>query len=296
MARSDRPLSGRFHAHRDGYGFVIPDRPPEDAAGDLFIPPDRIAGAMHGDRVLARITGRDRLGRLEGEVVRVERRAHPTVVGEFHARRGGNYVIAFDDRLRQRIQIPPGMEIPLERPRDRIGAKARGAQSVEDLDGQIVDVRISRFPKGGEDLTGHVIEILGRPDDFGVDVEIMIRKHHIPHRFPAEALIEADGAPPVIRADELAGRRDFRHLEVVTIDGETARDFDDAVWVNVLPSGDFALHVHIADVSHYVRPGSAIDGEARLRGASVYFPDRAVPMLPLELSTEICSLKPSVDR
>jgi len=296
MARSNRPLSGRFHAHRDGYGFVIPDRPPEDAAGDLFIPPDRIAGAMHGDRVLARITGRDRLGRLEGEVVRVERRAHPTVVGEFHARRRGSYVVAFDDRLRQRIQIPPGMEIPAGQSRDRIGASTASVESVEDIDGLIVDVQIARFPKGGEDPTGRVIEILGRPDDFGVDVEIMIRKHHIPHRFPAEALVEAAGAPAVIRNEDATGRRDFRGLEVVTIDGETARDFDDAVWVETLPNGHFTLHVHIADVSHYVRPGSAIDSEARLRGTSVYFPDRAVPMLPIELSTEICSLKPSVDR
>jgi ribonuclease R len=138
--------------------------------------------------------------------------------------------------------------------------------------------------------------VLGHPDDFGVDVEIVIRKFHIPHRFPEEVLEQAQNFSPVIRLDELAGREDFRGMDVVTIDGETARDFDDAVWVDRLANGNYALHVHIADVSHYVRPGSPIDEEAYRRGTSVYFPDRAVPMLPLELSTEICSLKPAVDR
>jgi ribonuclease R len=129
-----------------------------------------------------------------------------------------------------------------------------------------------------------------------VDVEVMIRKHHLPHQFSPEVIQQAQNVPGIIRADEIANRRDFRGMDVVTIDGETARDFDDAVWVDLLPNGNFALHVHIADVSHYVRPGTAIDEEAYLRGTSVYFPDRAVPMLPLELSTEICSLQPQVDR
>jgi ribonuclease R len=143
---------------------------------------------------------------------------------------------------------------------------------------------------------GRVVEILGHPDDFGVDVEIVIRKHHLPHQFPPEAMEEAEAIPNAIAEWELEGRRDFRGMDVVTIDGETARDFDDAVWVDRLPNGHYALDVHIADVSHYVRPGGAIDAEARLRGTSVYFPDRAVPMLPHELSTEVCSLKPNVDR
>ncbi len=143
---------------------------------------------------------------------------------------------------------------------------------------------------------GRVIEILGSPDDFGVDVEIVIRKHHLPHRFPPEVVEQAEAIPGVIAAWELAGRDDFRALDIVTIDGETARDFDDAVWVDRLANGNYALQVHIADVSHYVRPGTPIDAEARLRGTSVYFPDRAVPMLPFELSTNICSLNPQVDR
>jgi ribonuclease R len=143
---------------------------------------------------------------------------------------------------------------------------------------------------------GRIIEVLGAPGDFGIDVEIMIRKHHLPHRFPAEAIEQAESVPAVITGADLKDRRDFRGLPIVTIDGETARDFDDAVLVDKLPNGHFALQVHIADVSHYVRPGSAIDMEARLRGTSVYFPDRAVPMLPFELSTGICSLNPQADR
>ncbi len=293
MARSARPVAGRFHGHRDGYGFVTPDG---DSSGDLFIPPDRTAGAMHGDRVEARVTGRDRRGRLEAEVVRVLRRAHATVVGEFRARRKGGYVIPFDGRVHREIGIAPGQEIPRGPSRDRVGAREVAVQDAADLDGMIVDVEIVRFPKGDEAPSGRVVEILGRRDDFGVDVEMVIRKHHIPHQFPQEALDQAQGTPAAIRAEELDARRDFRGHATVTVDGETARDFDDAVWVDLLANGHFALHVHIADVSHYVRPGSAIDAEARLRGTSVYFPDRAVPMLPLELSTEICSLKPGVDR
>jgi ribonuclease R len=137
---------------------------------------------------------------------------------------------------------------------------------------------------------------LGYPDDFGVDVEVMIRKHHLPHHFPSETITEARAIMHEITLGEYARRRDFRSFDVVTIDGETARDFDDAVWVERLPNGNYALQVHIADVSHYVTPGSAIDEEALLRGTSVYFPDRAVPMLPLELSTDICSLRPQEDR
>ena len=141
-----------------------------------------------------------------------------------------------------------------------------------------------------------MVEILGYEDDFGVDVEIVIRKHHLPHHFPVEVLQEAEQFERTLRAKELAHRHDYRALPIVTIDGETARDFDDAVTVQRLPNGNFELQVHIADVAHYVREGSPIDLEARLRGTSVYFPDRAIPMLPMELSTDLCSLRPQVDR
>ncbi|HEY2139196.1 MAG TPA: VacB/RNase II family 3'-5' exoribonuclease, partial [Chthoniobacterales bacterium] len=160
----------------------------------------------------------------------------------------------------------------------------------------VVDVEITDWPSPSQSPRGRVLEILGREDDFGVDVEITIRKFHLPHRFPAATLAEAQEASPVIPAQELERRRDFRGLPIVTIDGETARDFDDAVYVHMLENGNFELQVHIADVAQYVTPGSALDQEGRLRGTSVYFPDRAVPMLPLELSTDICSLRPQVER
>ncbi len=160
----------------------------------------------------------------------------------------------------------------------------------------MVDVEITDWPTPTQNPRGRVIEILGRHDDFGVDVEITIRKFHLPHHFPAATLEEAQNIPATIPAQELRHRRDFRAVPIVTIDGETARDFDDAVTVRNLAGGNFELQVHIADVAQYVTPDSALDQEARLRGTSVYFPDRAVPMLPLELSTDICSLRPHLDR
>jgi ribonuclease R len=288
---------GRLNMHRDGYGFLIPDHPIEGLRGDVYIPRESAQAAMHGDRVVVRIARIERDGRADGEIVKVLRRAHQTVVGEFRIRKRGNFVAPHDERIRQWIQIPVGMEMPATvLSRDRVGVTPVEVKSPEDLDGMIVNVEILEFPEDGGQAVGRVIEILGRPDDFGVDVEIMIRKHHIPHHFPAEVLEQAQGFSNNIGQDELAGRKDYRALDIVTIDGETARDFDDAVWVDRLPNGNYALQVHIADVGHYVKPGSPIDEEAFLRGTSVYFPDRAVPMLPLELSTEICSLKPSVDR
>ncbi len=169
------------------------------------------------------------------------------------------------------------------------------------MDGMIVNAEIVDYPDhvGTRRQTGpvgRIVEVLGKPDDFGIDVEIMIRKHHLPHHFPPEVLEQAKRIAVEIPPEEIERRRDFRDMPIVTIDGETARDFDDAVWVDRLPNHNFALHVHIADVSYYVKPGSAIDREAKLRGTSVYFPDRAVPMLPFELSTNVCSLVPHEDR
>jgi ribonuclease R len=288
--------TGKLRMHRDGFGFLISDRPLEHIQGDVFLPPESASKAMHGDRIVVRIARIEPGGRADGEIVRVLKRAHPTVVGEFRIRRH-NYVIPHDERIRQWIEIPEGMEFPPpDEQVDRIGAKKTEIHNVEDLEGQIVNVELLEFPEDGGNAVGRVIEILGHPDDFGVDVEVMIRKHHLPHKFPPEVLAQAQSIPSTIRADEIVQRRDFRDMDIVTIDGETARDFDDAVWVDRLPSGNYALHVHIADVGYYVRPGTPIDQEAYLRGTSVYFPDRAVPMLPLELSTEICSLRPQVDR
>jgi len=288
---------GRLNMHRDGYGFLISDRPIEGVRGDIYIPRDSAQTAMHGDRVVVHISRIEGDGRADGEIVKILQRAHLTVVGEFRIRKRGSYVIPHDERIRQWIEMPEGMEIPTAAAsRDRVGVKPVEARDPEDLDGMIVNVEILEFPEDGGRAAGRVIEVLGRPDDFGVDVEIVIRKHHIPHSFPPEVLAQAQDFGGTIRSDQLAGRKDFRSLDIVTIDGETARDFDDAVWVDRLANGNYALQVHIADVSHYVKPGTSIDREAFLRGTSVYFPDRAVPMLPLELSTEICSLKPNVDR
>src|SRR5690349_11227689 len=289
---------GRLQMHREGYGFLVSERPIEGLKGDIFIPPDSAEKAMHGDRVIVRIARIESDGRADGEIVKVLRRANPTVVGEFRIGRRGMYVVPHDERIHQWIEIPEGMEFPPEgAPNvDRIGVAAPKVESVEELDGMVVNVELLEFPQKGEGPVGRVIEILGNPDDFGVDVEIVIRKHHLPHRFPPEVIEQAEAIPIVITAKELEGRRDFREMPIVTIDGETARNFDDAVWVDLLPNGNYALHVHIADVSHYVKPGTPIDMEARLRGTSVYFPDRAVPMLPFELSTNICSLNPHVDR
>jgi ribonuclease R len=177
-----------------------------------------------------------------------------------------------------------------------LGDEAARPTQWDDLEGLVVDVEITDWPSPTQNPRGRVVEILGREDDFGVDVEITIRKFHLPHHFPVAALEEAQDTSAVIPAQEIERRRDFRGLPIVTIDGETARDFDDAVYVHMLPNGNFELQVHIADVAQYVTPGSALDQEARLCGTSVYFPDRAVPMLPLELSTDICSLRPQVER
>jgi ribonuclease R len=290
--------AGRVSIHRDGFGFLIPDQPLPHVSGDVFLPPAEAAKLMHGDRAVVRITRQGGAqGRAEGEIVKILRRAHITVVGEFRIKHRGNFVIPSEDRVPQWLEIPEGMEIPpVQESPDRVGVTARAVASVEDLDGMIVNVEVLEFPEGGEHGVGRVIEVLGRPGDFGVDVEIIIRKHHLPHEFPPAVLDQARAIPHAIEPAEFLRRRDFRSFDIVTIDGETARDFDDAVWVEHLANGNFALQVHIADVSHYIQPRSPIDHEAAMRGTSVYFPDRAVPMLPVELSTDICSLRPNEDR
>ena len=197
---------------------------------------------------------------------------------------------------------PIGTKAPTPKYPDRqsphrvLGEEAQRKKNWDDLEGVVVEVEIVQWPSATQSPRGRVTEILGYEDDFGVDVEMIIRKHHIPHVFPAEVLEEAQEISPIVPQKEIAQRRDFRDLPIVTIDGETARDFDDAVLVTRLENGNYELQVHVADVAQYVEDGSAIDEEARKRGTSVYFPDRAVPMLPLELSTDICSLRPDVDR
>jgi ribonuclease R len=296
-ARSREYAIGRLEVHRDGYGFLRSEKPLEHIQGDVFLPPESAGKAMHGDRVLVRIARIEAGGRADGEIVKVLKRANPTVVGEFRLHRRGQFVVPQDQRIQEWIEIPEGLEFPPEGPVvDRIGVTPLKPTSVEELNGMVVNVELLEYPEKGAGPVGRVIEILGHPDDFGVDVEIIIRKHHLPHQFPPDVIAQAQSIPAAISAVDLDGRQDFRDLEIVTIDGETARDFDDAVWVDRLPNGNYSLHVHIADVSRYVRPGTPIDVEAELRGTSVYFPDRAIPMLPFELSTNICSLVPHQDR
>ena len=323
-AKAQNLIAGRLTMHRDGYGFVIPNSGQRSSIeGDIYIGPASLGTAMHGDQVLVELGRKRDDGRAEGRILRVLTRGNPTVVGTFHYGSRNNFVTPIDEKVTQEIIIPIGMEWPSggEEPKEapetghhpkRAHAKASHSKKAHDLDrvyggeasrrewddleGLVVEVEITDWPSPTQNPRGRVLEILGYEDDFGVDVEIVIRKHHLPHRFPVEVLQEAQQYEPVISSSQLRRRHDYRSLPIVTIDGETARDFDDAVIVQYLPNGNFELQVHIADVAHYVRETSPIDLEARLRGTSVYFPDRAIPMLPMELSTDLCSLRPQVER
>jgi ribonuclease R len=286
-----------------------PGQPGEKPAldQDVFIPPGEMGGAMQGDQVLVELAA-PRFGRGDnrrsGRVLRILTRRNATVVGTFHysrrdTERGGHIVVPVDERLTQPIVIPFGAEVPAQReelsPHRVLGSEARAARHYDDLEGLVVDVEITDWPTPTRAARGRVLEVLGAEDDFGVDVEMVIRKHHLPRIFP-DAVLEEAREVARFDAEIAAERRDFRALPIVTIDGETARDFDDAVLVRREADGSWELQVHIADVAEYVRPGTALDLEARLRGTSVYFPDRAIPMLPQELSTDICSLRPDEER
>jgi len=294
--------AGRLDLHRDGYGFVRPNARQASGQEDIFIPPNEINGAMQGDQVLVEVEPPKADGRRMGRIVRVLERRNPTVVGVFHYARSeraqGHSVVPFDERMTQHVLIPFGQEIPAvsegATAHRVLGDEAAAGSVQDDLEGLVVDVEITSWPTPTRPAVGRVMEVLGDPDDFGVDVEMMIRKHQLPRVFPDKVLAEARSVAH-LDSEEAARRRDFRALPIVTIDGETARDFDDAVIVTER-AGGYELQVHIADVAEYVRAGTDLDLEARLRGTSVYFPDRAIPMLPLELSTGICSLRPGEDR
>ena len=299
-------VTGRLVLHRDGYGFVVPDVPVPELDGDVFIPPAAVGDAMHSDRVLAKIQRRGGVTgaqRAEGRIIRIVGRAHPTVVGLFRYGTQGNVVLPYDVRIQHEIEIPRGHELTPGLCKklgfssaDESSIRSRRIPRLEELDSAVVNVELERYPRGGAAPSGRVIEIIGRPGDLGVDTEIIIRKHHLPHFFSAEVMSEGELRAKAVTESERAGREDFRNLPIVTIDGETARDFDDAVYVERSADGCWHLQVHIADVAHYVRTGTALDNEARLRGTSVYFPDRAVPMLPEALSNGMCSLKPREER
>jgi ribonuclease R len=269
-------LIGTLRGTRSGHAFVVPDDPTEREKGDLFTNARAMGSALHGDTVIARVTGVDRRGR-EGRVEGVLHRANQTIIGKFVKLKAESLVTPIDEKFLYDVSIARS---------DTLNAS----------DGDVVNVEIARPPIAGRPPAGRVIEVLGRPDDPGIDIEIIIRKHRLPHVFSEAALAEAEQVPCRITAQELSDRDDLRGLTTLTIDGETARDFDDAVSLEQLGNGRLRLGVHIADVSYYVREGSALDEAAFERGTSVYFPERAIPMLPERLSTDICSLKPQVDR
>src|SRR5689334_1046411 len=232
-------LKGRLILHPDGYGFVVPDVPIPQLDGDVFIPPDAIEDAMHGDHVLVRMQRRGGpraagAQRAEGRIVRVLDRAHPAVVGLFRYGPQGNAVLPYDVRIQHEVHIPPGHELTPGLAKkvgfsgiDERSLRGRRIPRLAELDGAVVNVELTRYPRGGAAPTGRVIEILGRPGDLGVDTEIIIRKHHLPHTFSAEVAQETEQRAQPVSEIERAGREDFRHLPIVTIDGETARDFDD---------------------------------------------------------------------
>jgi ribonuclease R len=264
---------GRVKTHPDGYGFVIPEVEGEE---DIFISPRNLKEAMHGDRVVARIESIRRKGK-EGSVIRILERKTRKLVGKFMRAKNYSYIIPEDERILQEVFIPGG-ETKKARPN------------------QIVVAEITQYPAERARPEGRIIHILGYPDDPEVEPQIIIHKYDLPHRFTSAALKEAQNLPPVPPSLEYKDRIDLRGVPTFTIDGENARDFDDAVSIEREKDGGVKLYVSISDVSHYVGEGTALDNEAYLRGTSVYFPDRAIPMFPTELSNEICCLHPSVDR
>ena len=268
-------IRGKLSTHRDGYGFIVP----EEGGEDLFVPARYLTGYMNGDIVEAQVVSTRRDGKREGRVSALIRRGVTEVVGRFEAIGKGGRVIPDDPRLGRDLFIPPGA--------------AGGAGKARD--GQVVLAQITSYPTEVRALEGRITEVLGDAGDPEVEALTVIKKFDLPNVFAADVLAEAQGQPQQVTGDMLPGRTDLRDRLTVTIDGETARDFDDAV--SVARDGDnIRLWVSIADVSHYVREGSKLDAEAYLRGTSVYFPDRCIPMLPEELSNGICSLNPEVDR
>jgi ribonuclease R len=267
-------VAGRLACKSGGFGFVRPDRKGEP---DIYIAGAALGEALNGDRVLVHIDSKNRYGKPEGHIVEVLERASTSVVGRFAKDSGGARVVPFDPNFLYEVFISHGDEA--------------GAQP-----GQMVVAELTRYPGPFRAPLGRVVEVLGRLDEPGVDVRVIIAKYALRDPFPDDVRREAERIPTEVSPDLLSRRTDFRGQDIVTIDGETARDFDDAVQVEMTPNGNYVLGVHIADVAHYVSEGSALDREALERGTSVYFPERAVPMLPERLSNGICSLNPGVDR
>jgi ribonuclease R len=276
-ARSLDLIAGTVIANPEGFGFLRPDSIESRGKNDdLFLPPGEMRKVMHGDRVLASVTGMDRRGRSEGAIVEVLERRQSRLIGRFESDAGICYVVPDDRRIQRNVQIPPDA--------------SEGAKH-----GQLVVCEITQPPTAQRPPIGRVLTVLGDKLTPSLVVEAAIHGHDLPHEFPPEVLAEASAVPVDVTVAEAAARTDLRAIPLVTIDGEDAKDFDDAVWCEPNRDG-FRLLVAIADVSHYVRPGTPLDDEAQRRATSVYFPGFVVPMLPETLSNGICSLKPKVDR
>jgi ribonuclease R len=268
-------IRGRLQAHAKGFGFLIPE---DKEQVDVYIHANDLHGAMNNDIILVRVTGKSNSGKQEGEVVRIVTRANTRIVGTIESTENYTFVHPDDKRINKDIFIPA---------KSMMGA----------VNGQKVVVQLVHYPEDVRAAAeGEVIEILGHKDDPGVDILSIIRKHQLPESFPDEVNEEANAVPDSISEEELQGRRDLRHTRTVTIDGEDAKDLDDAVQVERLENGNIILRVSIADVGYYVREKSRLDEEAYNRGCSVYLVDRVIPMLPHRLSNGICSLNPHVDR
>lgn len=268
-------LKGRMQVHAKGFGFLLPE---DKGHPDVYVHANDMGGAMNRDTVLVRVSAKGSSGgRMEGEVVKIVARAVTQLVGTFENHETYGFLLPDDKRIIRDIFIP----------QDKMNGAVTGTKVV---------VKLLTYPEGRAAATGEVVEVLGHKDDPGVDIISIIRKHQLPESFGEDVLAEAEQVPDVIREEDLAGRRDLRGKRIVTIDGEDAKDLDDAVNVERLPNGNYRLGVHIADVSYYVTENSPLDREAYMRGTSVYLVDRVIPMLPHRLSNGICSLNPKVDR
>jgi len=270
-------IVGRLTTNPGGFGFVVPEHSLDGTRGDIYIAAANLTEAMHGDRVVVRIERRSEKG-AEGRIIKILERSQSNIVGRFEVDEAGlGFVAPFDRRVLTDVHVPTGQWASAE-PRE------------------MVVVEITRWPSATRGPVGRIVEVLGRIDDPGVDTQIIIRKFNIPDTHGEEAIAEATRLGAAVKERDIKGRTDFRGVTTVTIDGEHARDFDDAITIERLPNGHFWLGVHIADVAHYVKEGSALDEEAYERGTSVYFTERAVHMFPAELATGLCSLNPHVDR
>ncbi len=271
---------GRVSGHRDGFGFLIPDA----GGDDLFLSPTQMRLVFDGDRALARVVGFDKRGRREGAIAEVVMRAHESIVGRYNEENGIGFVLPDNKKMQQEVLISPG--------------RSGGAQV-----GQLVEVAITHWPTSRFQAQGNIVEVLGEYMAPGMEIEVALRNYDIPNVWPDAVLKDAKRFKSEVEEKDKEKRVDLRHLPFVTIDGADARDFDDAVYceprsgsATQLVTGGWRLYVAIADVSHYVKVDSALDAEAMIRGNSVYFPERVIPMLPEELSNGLCSLNPHVDR